>query len=62
MERRMAVSNQTARNDLQALVSFNHLESIKMDKKTEAFIKGDNFDELTKSNGKKGQYSLFWGT
>lgn len=62
VERRMAVSNQTARNDLQALVSFNHLESIKMDKKTEAFIKGDNFDELTKSNGKKGQYSLFWGT
>jgi Fic family protein len=49
VETRMGISNQTARSDLQNLVSLNFLESIRMNLKTEAFVKSENFDSLIKS-------------
>ena len=49
METRLAVSNQTARADLQGLVDAGYLESLHINKKTLAFTKTDHFEKLVKS-------------
>ncbi|MDE3212251.1 MAG: Fic family protein [Bacteroidota bacterium] len=48
IQTRLAVSNQTSRTDLQGLVNLGYLESIKLNRKTEAFVKGEKFDYLIK--------------
>lgn len=45
-EQRLGVSNQTARTDLLKLAERNLLKILPLNKKTEAFIKGDEFDNL----------------
>lgn len=50
IETRMAVSNQTARTDLQELSNNGYLDSIKINLKTQAFTKNDKFEELLKQN------------
>ncbi|HMI63409.1 MAG TPA: Fic family protein [Puia sp.] len=46
LQNRSGVSNQTARNDLQGLVAVQLLEHIKLNGKTDAFVKGGKFDAL----------------
>jgi Fic family protein len=46
IETRLSVSNQTARTDLQGLVDLGYLEFIPLNKKTQAFGKSKQFDEL----------------
>lgn len=48
VESRLGVSNQTARTDLQGLVTGGFMEKIKMNKKTTAFGKGASFDSQLK--------------
>lgn len=48
VENRLAISNQTARTDLQGLVAPGYLQSIYLNLKKEAFIKSDQFDFLLK--------------
>jgi Fic family protein len=46
MQNRSGISNQTARSDLQGLVAMHLLEHIKLNGKTDAFVKGEAFDGL----------------
>jgi len=48
VETRLAVSNQTARADLQGLVDSKFLETLHINKKTMAFTKTDQFEDLVK--------------
>jgi Fic family protein len=59
VETRLVISNQTARTDLQKLVRLGYLEALKLDLKTEAFIKGDKFDTLINPTSKIIQSDLF---
>jgi Fic family protein len=59
VETRLVISNQTARTDLQKLVRLGYLEALKLDLKTEAFIKGDKFDTLIQPASKIIQSDLF---
>lgn len=49
VETRIAVSNQTARSDLQSLAEYGFLEAIQINSKTQAFIKSENFESILKS-------------
>jgi Fic family protein len=70
IQSRLAVSNQTARTDLQTLASSGFLDEIEINKKTFAFGKGQLFDhqirKIVKTKGRSfltpsddGQVSLF---
>lgn len=45
VQTRLAISNQTARTDLQKLANSGYLKILSLNKKTEAFTKGDHFDQ-----------------
>ncbi|HET9055418.1 MAG TPA: Fic family protein [Chitinophagaceae bacterium] len=49
IETRLSVSNQTARTDLQGLVDLGYLETIQLNKKTQAFGKSNKFEQLFKA-------------
>lgn len=53
IEQRFAVSNQTARTDLEDLVDKGYLEIVALNKKTKAFCRSKNFDNLLKDELKK---------
>lgn len=59
VENRLNVSNQTARNDLQGLGESGFLSTIKMNRKTEAFSKSDNFDNILKTRLRHQQLKIF---
>jgi Fic family protein len=48
IETRMAISNQTARSDLQELAEYGFLQSININLKTQAFTRSYNFEDLLK--------------
>jgi Fic family protein len=59
VQSRIGVSNQTARTDLQALAKLGYLELIKVNLKTEAFVKSEKFEDLLRQNLKGAQKDLF---
>ncbi len=59
VETRIGVSNQTARTDLLNLVNLEFLYLIKVNLKTDAFVKSDRFEQLLKSRIKPKQVELF---
>lgn len=52
VETRLAIANQTARTDLQDLVHKQFLEIISMNKKTQAFVRSNDFERLIKRKRK----------
>jgi Fic family protein len=52
IQTRLQISNQTARTDLQGLYELGYLDLLSVNKKTQAFSKSTNFDELLKYNAK----------
>lgn len=46
VETRLAVSNETARNDLKEMTNMGYLVLIKINGKKQAFVKSDNFDDV----------------
>ncbi len=56
---KLATSNQTARNDLQGLVTAEYRNAVRLNLKTEAFIKSDKFDSALKGKLKAVQKNLF---
>jgi Fic family protein len=59
VQSRIGVSNQTARTDLQALAKLGYLELIKVNLKTEAFVKSEKFEDLLRQNLKGAKKDLF---
>ncbi|HMO62336.1 MAG TPA: Fic family protein [Ferruginibacter sp.] len=59
VETRLAISNQTARNDLQRLTNTGYIDSIRLNLKTEAFVKSNQFDSLLKTHLSGLQQDLF---
>jgi Fic family protein len=53
IETRLSISNQTARTDLQGLADLHYLETIQLNKKTQAFGKSKKFDELVNKKMKR---------
>lgn len=53
IETRLSISNQTARTDLQGLVELGYLEIVQLNKKTQAFAKSNDFDNLLSKKNKK---------
>ncbi len=59
IETRLAISNQTARSDLQGLGQMGFLIPVKMNLKTQAFTKSESFEELLKKSVKHKPLKLF---
>lgn len=59
IETRLAVSNQTSRSDLQELSDYGFLDAIKINQKTQAFVRSENFEDLLKLNVKQKQLKSF---
>lgn len=47
VETRLGVSNQTARNDVQALMAHGYLTEIKINRKERQYVRGERLNELT---------------
>lgn len=59
LETRMAIANQTARNDLNGLVKLGYLSTIEMNKKLQAFTKSPLFEQKIQIQRKRADKPFF---